>query len=332
MASYASSLYAASFSTFLFGFYTSLGARCSLILWNRYKTRKKLHWYLLFTHIAFVLLVTTRCIVVLVRIIQPVLQGIFEPPEPWERSSVLVDALWMASVMVSDAFITYRSYIVWGKNVYIVIAPAVLVLGNFAVMVLSLMQMATAPNPPAPEKIAEYFAQFGASVKRFVIMTLVVNITNTVLISFRIWNVRRKTTNARVGNDSLSGLLSLLIESAAFYTAILIVHIVAISLNNFILIPVFTDLQTPIIGIVFSSIIISVAQGSAFSDTSATGAFHASGDRRVTWPARSRSNTTTNTGRGPTEILMQTVITTRRDADETQEDAKRSTNSIDKGS
>ncbi|KAF5388926.1 hypothetical protein D9757_005132 [Collybiopsis confluens] len=335
---YADSLYAGCISTFLFGFYTPIAARCSLVLWNRYKARNQLDWYLVLTHIAYVILVTARSITVLIHVIQPVIRGVLEPPSPWSRSSVFVNALWMVSTIISDLFISYRAYIVWGKNIYVLVVPAALVLGNFgkssrpvlitlnffliqpyvAVMLLSLFQMKSAPNPMTEDNTMAYFADLALGVKRFVIVTLVTNLICTGLISFRIWNVRRKVSvvNQRVGsNDSLSGLLSLLIESAAIYTVILIIHIVAISLENFTLISIFTDIQTPIIGIVFSSIIVSVAQGSAFGNTSAN--FQASGERRtVAWPAGSRSNTATNTGRIPTtEISMQTVITTHRDND-----------------
>ncbi|KAF5387573.1 hypothetical protein D9757_006589 [Collybiopsis confluens] len=310
--SYAQSLYAGCISTFLFGFYTPIATRCSLVLWHRYKARDNPHWYLLFTHIAFVLLTTARCITVLILIIQPVTQGVFEAPNAWARSSVFVDALWMVSVMISDLFISYRAYIVWGKNLYVVALPAALVLANFAVMILSLLQMRSVPDPMTQDNVMAYFSALGLSVKRFVIVTLVTNLICTALISFRIWNVRRRVSvNQRASNDSVAGLLSLLIESAGIYTAILIVHIVAISIKSYTLIFIFTTIQTPVIGIVFSGIIVSVAQGSAFGNTSAVN----SAERRVTTrPGRSRSNTATNPVRVPTTgISMQTVITTHRD-------------------
>ena len=57
----------------------------------------------------------------------------------------------------------------------------------------------------------------------------------------------------------------------------------------------------------FSNIIISVTQGSAFGDSSGTGG--TSGER-VTWP---RSGTNVGRGLVPTEINMQTIVTTQRD-------------------
>ncbi|KAF5387516.1 hypothetical protein D9757_006591 [Collybiopsis confluens] len=328
---YTQLLYAGCVSTFLFGFYTPIAARCSLVLWNRYKARNQLDWYLLFTHIAYVLLVTA-----------PAMQGVLEAPNAWARSSVFVDALWMVSVMISDLFISYRAYIVWGKNLYVALLPAALVLGNFGkssrhvltVMILSLLQMSSVPDPMTKDNIQAYYVGLALSVKRFVIVTLVTNLICTGLISFRIWNVRRKVpASQRASNDSVSGLLSLLIESAAIYTAILIIHIVAISLESFTLIFIFTTIQTPVIGIVFSSIIVSVAQGSAFGNTSAATFNQASAERRVAWPGGSRSNPATNTGRIPTtEISMQTVISTHRDNDiETEAEAECAKEFVDLG-
>ncbi|KAE9387774.1 hypothetical protein BT96DRAFT_457103 [Gymnopus androsaceus JB14] len=123
------------------------------------------------------------------------------------------------------------------------------------------------------------------------------------MIAYRIWSVRKRTQGSRMVKSTLTNLVSLVVESAAVYTAILVADI-DLSLGNFLLL-VFTDIQTPIIGIVFS-IIISVTPDSAFGASSGTGGDGTSGDR-VTWPRA--------TGRGPvpTEINMQTIITTHID-------------------
>ncbi|KAE9407088.1 hypothetical protein BT96DRAFT_914956 [Gymnopus androsaceus JB14] len=301
---YVATIIAACMSTFLFGFYVSLATRCSVILWGRSKSRRRLHAYLLVTHFALVILVTTRAIVVLVRMIQPAVAETYVTQDPWTKSSLFVNALWMISVIVSDAFITYRSYVVWARNPYIVILPIALILGNIGRM---------ADQTLGSSNEAEYFVKFGDVVRNFSVVTLTLNLVNTGLISYRIWTVRKKTATSRVGADSLSGLISLLVESAAIYTIVLIAHIILICLNNWLLF-VFTDMQTPIIGIVFSNIIISVTQGSAFGDTSGTGG--TSGDR-VTWP---RSGTNVGRGAVATEINMQTIITTQRDPLDIEQD------------
>ncbi|KAJ3991464.1 hypothetical protein F5050DRAFT_1178365 [Lentinula boryana] len=140
----------------------------------------------------------------------------------------------------------------------------------------------------------------------FMIATFILNVFNTSIIAYRIWSVRRRTALSRaVPQDVLSNLVSLLVESAAIYTTVLVVDIILLGLGK-ILFLVFTDIQTPLIGIVFSSIIVSVTQGSAFGDTSGGGG--TSGDH-VTWPRSSQ-------GRGPipTEINMHTIVTTQKDA------------------
>ncbi|KAJ3855678.1 hypothetical protein EV368DRAFT_62235 [Lentinula lateritia] len=298
--SYESTLLAALFTSILFawsiihpifvpriGFYISSALRCSSILWNRFKAKGRVHPYLLATHIALVLLVTTRCIAVLVRAMLPSINKTYTIRNMWTWDTLFVDSLWMIALLLSDVLMAYRLYV-------------------------------EADSTLAKQNEAKYYRRLDNISIIFMIATFVLNIFNTGIIAYRIWSVRRRTASSRtVPQDALANLVSLLVESehfslrkktAAIYTTVIVIDIILLGLGK-ILFLVFTDIQTPLIGIVFSSIIISVTQGSAFGDTSLSGG--TSGDH-VTWPRTSQ-----NPGRGsgpiPTEINMHTIITTQKD-------------------
>ncbi|KAJ4481905.1 hypothetical protein J3R30DRAFT_2099966 [Lentinula aciculospora] len=301
--SYESTLLAAFFTSILFGFYISTAIRCSIILWKRFKTKGRIHPYLLATHVALALLVTTRCIAVLVRGMLPSINKTYTIRDTWSWDTLFVDSLWMIALLISDAFVCFRAYVVWARNIYVQIFPISLLIANAILMVYRLRVEADSDLAEQNEK--KYIRRLENITIVFMIVTLVLNVFNTSIIAYRIWSVRRRTASTRtMPQDALANLVSLLVESAAIYTTVLVVDIILLSLGK-ILFLVFTDIQTPLIGIVFSSIIVSVTQGSAFGDTSGSGGN--SGDH-VTWPRTSQ-------GRGPipTEINMHTIITTQKD-------------------
>ncbi|KAJ3747008.1 hypothetical protein DFH05DRAFT_764192 [Lentinula detonsa] len=322
--SYESTLLAALFTSILFGFYISTALRCSLILWNRFKAKGGVHPYLLATHVALVILVTTRCIAVLVRAMLPSINKTYTIRAMWSWDTLFVDSLWMIALLISDAFVCFRAYVVWSRNIYIQIFPIFLLIANAVFMVYRLY--VEADSELAETDGNKYLRRVENITIIFMIATFILNVFNTSIIAYRIWSVRRRTALSRaVPQDALSNLVSLLVESgvhfeqfnfwdngslisvtAAIYTTVLVVDIILLGLGK-ILFLVFTDIQTPLIGIVFSSIIVSVTQGSAFGDTSGGGG-GTSGDH-VTWPRSSQ-------GRGPipTEINMHTIVTTQKDA------------------
>ncbi|KAJ3890553.1 hypothetical protein GG344DRAFT_66179 [Lentinula edodes] len=335
--SYESTLLAALFTSILFGFYISSALRCSSILWNRFKAKGRVHPYLLATHIALVLLVTTRCIAVLVRAMLPSINKTYTIRNMWTWDTLFVDSLWMIALLLSDAFVCFRAYIVWSRNIYVQIFPISLLIANVGkslpftsdidihltivslspTVLMAYRLYVEADSTLAKQNEAKYYRRLDNISIIFMIATFVLNIFNTGIIAYRIWSVRRRTASSRtVPQDALANLVSLLVESAFFlikrtaaiYTTVIVIDIILLGLGK-ILFLVFTDIQTPLIGIVFSSIIISVTQGSAFGDTSLSGG--TSGDH-VTWPRTSQ-----NPGRGsgpiPTEINMHTIITTQKD-------------------
>ncbi|KAE9394423.1 hypothetical protein BT96DRAFT_943174 [Gymnopus androsaceus JB14] len=224
-----------------------MALRTSFILWTRFKAKRR-NYYLVITHVLLALLVTTRT---------------YTSRDVWAKDSVFVDALWTTSLVISDAFI---------------IMPILLLCGNVVIMVLRLRIEGNSTlgltNP------VKYFDELAYITMIFEVLTLVLNLLNTGMIAYRIWSVRKGTKSARIArSDILTNLVTVLVESAAIYTVVLVVDILLLGYGNSLLL-VFIDIQTPLIGIVFSNIIIRVTEGSAFGSSSGTGG-NGSRDRTI---------------------------------------------------
>ncbi|KIP04873.1 hypothetical protein PHLGIDRAFT_120351 [Phlebiopsis gigantea 11061_1 CR5-6] len=121
--------------------------------------------------------------------------------------------------LITDAIIVYRTYIVWARNLYICAVPALLVVTDlaFAIWVLdSLMRN----NGPVP--LSTYYA---TRVKYYYIITLVVNVTCSALISWKIWSTHRALAKSAIAGVRFLGVMAVILESAAVYSCLLIVLI-----------------------------------------------------------------------------------------------------------
>ncbi|KAJ7458189.1 hypothetical protein FB451DRAFT_1406500 [Mycena latifolia] len=250
----------------LYGVYLPIAANCVVILYRR----PKRNLYLTITFITLFCLITARFIIDTKRTVEAYTQqdrheGVVTYGTPNVLESVLTNSIWATEIAVSDSFIVYRVWVVWGKNWRIALLPALLVLGNIAAGIYTLYLMAN--FDPA----ANIFGVLSNAVQIFLYFTLVTNLCCTLLIGVRIWTVRRGTVGMRPQtSDPVRRMITVLVESAAGYTLLLIVQIATTatgSYSNF----VFLNMTAPTMGIVFSYIILRASEGRAVGDTSATG-------------------------------------------------------------
>ncbi|KAK0493873.1 hypothetical protein EDD18DRAFT_1178260 [Armillaria luteobubalina] len=255
------SAYAAAYlSTFLFGAYVVVACHCSLVLYHRYKT-KRLHRYLLGTHIALFLLITWRCTTTIARTLNGIIHlelhggalNLYPPSFAW---SLVENTPWVLVTVVADAFLVYRTYIVWMQKCLIIAIPLFLFAADIAMGIYFLVNLA---NPTTT------FQELIHIDTAFAAVTLADNLICAALISFRIWRVRRNISVKRQGSDPLHGVIALIVESAAVYTVVLIAQIITLGFESRICFVLF-DVQCPIIGIVFSMIIIRVSRGQSHGD------------------------------------------------------------------
>ncbi|KAK0477899.1 hypothetical protein IW261DRAFT_1594338 [Armillaria novae-zelandiae] len=251
---------AAYLSTFLYGAYVVVACHCSLVLHHRYKARQ-LHKYLLGTHIALFLLITWRCVATAARTLNGIIYveshgGALDLHPPSSVWSLVENTPWVMVTVVADAFLLYRTYIVWMQKCLVIALPLLLFFADIAMGIYFLVDLA---DPTTT------FQQLIYVVTAFAAVTLAANIICTALISFRIWRVRRNISESRQGVDPLHGVITLIVESAAVYTVVLIAQIITLGLESYICFVLF-DVQCPIIGIVFSMIIIRVSRGQSHGD------------------------------------------------------------------
>ncbi|KAI0684466.1 hypothetical protein BC835DRAFT_1422300 [Cytidiella melzeri] len=172
--------------------------------------------------------------------------------------------------------IGYRTFVVWGRNVILAGFLALLIaadisLGAYAVYLL-------AATRPGDDALAGCVTD---RVKWFYAVTLVVNLICTVLIALKIWRVQREVDryspaisalrngssskkSKRAGWFRMRGwmpgdrLILVVVESAAVYSLLLVIMIVMSALGASGMLAML-NLIAPIIGIVFSMVIIRVS-------------------------------------------------------------------------
>ncbi|PBK81365.1 hypothetical protein ARMGADRAFT_782587 [Armillaria gallica] len=267
-------------STFLYGAYIVIAYHCSLVLYHRYKT-KRLHMYLLGTHIALFILITWRSTTTIAR----TLYGVFHlTPDgtidlyPWSTWSLVENVPWALTIIVADVFLIYRTYVVWMQKYLVIVLPLLLFAADVGAAIYLLFRIGTSTTT---------FVQLTNATTIFAAMALAANIVCTALLSFCIWMVRRNISETRQGLDPLSGVIALVVESAAVCTVLLIAQVITLGLRSPIHNVLF-DIQAPIIGIVFSMIIIRVSRGEV------QGSISAITDGSIVWHRSTTEETATN--------------------------------------
>ncbi|KAL1748760.1 hypothetical protein HDZ31DRAFT_28861 [Schizophyllum fasciatum] len=311
-------------STFFYGAYLAVAYECSRMLWLRRRRHRRTHIYLIGTHVALFALTSTRCIIVLYRTLHALRFG--QRPDGSifrgainSNLAIASNVCWVLSVLVSDAFIIYRVSVVWRMRYIAIAGPLLGWLADIAFGIYFL-DATTQYGPGAPV----FEGPMPTANVMFCVCTLVINLLSTLLIAGRIWWVRRGVKYLSGGaRDTVNSLVTCLLESAAFYTAVLIMHIVFLtidSLLNFICI----DIETPIIGIVFSFIIIRVSEGTAHGNTSdgeptSAGTSGPRSGNRTRWTSGNRNQIdTANT----IDVAIRLETVTHRDGEEFIEDSQ----------
>jgi len=174
-------------------------------------------------------------------------------------------ATYVSETLLSDTLLVYRTYIVWGRKFWVVIMPALL-LGLDAVLSVwvtwSINQISSSSNLLASTSVA--------LSKYFFIVTLALNLLCTSLTGLRIWNINHKLRSYPAGLNRRNHVLSAILESTAIYTAIL-VGLIGTSVTDNSAGFVLLNLIPPVIGSVFSYVVIRCSTDNKPLDTGQTG-------------------------------------------------------------
>ncbi|KAJ7108044.1 hypothetical protein C8R43DRAFT_1243573 [Mycena crocata] len=245
----------------VYGLYLSVFIETCVLLWRKHKTHNAKQIYVVVTTILMFILITMRCVIDTIRCIVAFNNDSLDFGPPNTTMGTVTNASWFFVTAVADAFIIYRTYIVWRKW-YIIVLPTLLFLGNFASSIWLIYSIIIFdPNSPV-------FGEITKSVDAFIYLTLFTNVLCTCLISYRIFTVRRGVAGTLSGRSDLTTkIVSIIVESASIYTVLLILQLITNRLQSFTNYIV-VNCTPATIGLVFSYIIIRVSRGSSFGDSS----------------------------------------------------------------
>ncbi|KAJ7688264.1 hypothetical protein B0H17DRAFT_1068945 [Mycena rosella] len=251
----------------IYGLYLSVFFECCALLW-----RKKLHgaksMYLMVTTALMFILITARCIIDTYRCVIA-----FDNPDvdfgpPNSTLGLITNACWALVTPVADIFIVFRTFIVWNRNWYIVILPMLLCLANFGIgilVILSLVEVGDQNSAISSSKVD--------SLNAFISLSLCTNVVCTGLIAFKIIQVYRQVAwmvSNNAGRADSMRILSIIVESAAIYTLLLIATLITDHVASFVTF-ILIDCTPPTIGLVFSYIIIRVSRGTSYGESTEQG-------------------------------------------------------------
>ncbi|KAJ7311714.1 hypothetical protein DFH08DRAFT_973804 [Mycena albidolilacea] len=192
-------------------------------------------------------LITMRCIIDTYRcvIAFDTIDTDFGPPNT--TLGLVTNSCWFFVTPIADAFIIFRTFVVWNRNWLVIILPAFLCIANLGPAIWGNIVL--------------------KSLNLFLSLTLCTNIICTGLISFRILRIHYQVSPLIASGPSYTmRVMSTIVESAALYTFLLIGTLINNSVNSYINFILF-NCTTPTIGLVFSYIIIRVSRGTSYGDT-----------------------------------------------------------------
>ncbi|KAJ7764699.1 hypothetical protein B0H16DRAFT_1525416 [Mycena metata] len=248
----------------IYGLYLSAFIECCTLFWRRRKPQNGNQFYLMFTAGLMFLLITIRCIIDTYRCVVTFNTVDADFGLPNSTLGLVTNACWFYLTPLADFFIIFRTYVVWNGSWPIIVLPLILGLANLGSsfwVTVALVQL----NTDGPEIWGNIVWK---SLNTFLSLSLATNVICTALISFRILQIHRRVTATgvtSVGPRFGIKLVSIIVESAAMYTLLLVGILISNSVESFVNF-VFFDCTPPTIGLVFSYIIIRVSRGTSYGD------------------------------------------------------------------
>ncbi|KAJ7629220.1 hypothetical protein DFH06DRAFT_1480531 [Mycena polygramma] len=139
-----------------------------------------------------------------------------------QQSEIAKLAALMVAVLLGDALVTYRLWIIWGENWHVAAFPILCQLGLAGASVGMILEIMHRFLGEPGEMLIKEERPFTASC---FVLSLLANIYSTGFISYRIWRATRMISTSQ---SRLRWFLSILVESAALQTIWLIFCSVAL--------------------------------------------------------------------------------------------------------
>jgi len=248
--------------SFFYGVFQVLFIACLYVLVYG-RESERLNWHFLITAILMWCLISVNFALSWSRImdgfitLQPALKedpdainNYFSNLSLWKE--VTRTASYVVLTAVADTLFIYRCYVVWGRKIYIIILPTLLLCGSLTAGIGIEVVIGTTSSGLFASSLASWITSFFS-------ISLVQNVTTTFLIVYRIWRVNMGSPRG-LGSRSLWPVIAVVLESGAIYSSTLFVLLMCYVSNSYAQY-IAIDMVVPIIGITFNLIIVRVGLG-----------------------------------------------------------------------
>jgi len=261
-----SELIALVLESIFYGMYFALFAECVKVLCHKRRRTAGGNHRLILVSVSLFILITWHQIVDAIRLYYAYQKsGSAEGADQYYSRvtavlSIMKTSIYLAETAVSDMFILYRCYIVWNASLAVLAFPVLLyvadiAMGIAAVYTLSLVGTNVVFNNHQQRISNSFFS-----------CTLALNAVCTGLIAYRIWRTQQQTREAKMGSSNLTKVAIIVVESGAIYLTVLASEVAAFAVGSYMF-NIFLDITSPIIGIVFSLIIVRIGRGVSSEET-----------------------------------------------------------------
>ncbi|KAF8899419.1 hypothetical protein BD779DRAFT_82945 [Infundibulicybe gibba] len=222
-----------------YGVQLVLFTSCALFLWEQRKTRRQAVYLLVY--ITLLLLVETLFEAVQARTVQVIyIDNRNYPGGPWQyfldTQYLAINVIFYATLFVltflSDLLVLWRCWVIWnasGKTVAYLVTffPALVLLASFVMGTLWTLQS----SQPGLSLYSSLPLAYGLS---YYILSLSVNILLTILITIRLIMYRRALMSTLPTDHAKNyiSLATIVVESAAIYSAFALMFIITYAINN----------------------------------------------------------------------------------------------------
>ncbi|KAL1941817.1 hypothetical protein VTO73DRAFT_6817 [Trametes versicolor] len=159
-------------------------------------------------------------------------------------------SLLVAVLLVGDSFVNYRCWVVWGKNIWVVLFPIALSFTSAAAGSYTMWAYSNLPN--------QTILTEAKWLKAFFALSLVANAVATLTLAYRIWSVDRSMKNmAEPSQSRLSPIVRIVLESGMLNAAYLFAYVMTLNFGSQGL-EIMSEMAVPLTGIVFSIVILRV--------------------------------------------------------------------------
>ncbi|EKM58153.1 uncharacterized protein PHACADRAFT_252236 [Phanerochaete carnosa HHB-10118-sp] len=142
------------------------------------------------------------------------------------RASATKASIYTTLTIVCDAIMVYRVFVVYERRWSVTVIPFVLLLANIAVAAWYTWSVSQVNSlQPMKRAVIRINCFFSA-------VTLILNLMCTVMISWKIWTIHRELPGPAVAGIRVMGVATVIIESAAIYSCVLVALIVTSTLRT----------------------------------------------------------------------------------------------------